>query len=119
MNESTPAAVIAASPSQTSPDPAPRNPAVIRCCQAWQSSIEDSRAKKMDRFDAQDRATAAYRNAMPDLSGYENIRDFVACIGHGMLIGAFDGIEGPKFLYAAQVAIGALRHEPKDQKRPA
>lgn len=114
MNESTPAV-----PSQSSLDPAPRNPAVVRCCQAWQSSIEDSREKKKCDYESKKYAGAAYRNAMPDLAGYENIRDFIACAAHGMLIGAVDPIEGPKFLYAAQVAIGALRHQPKDQKRTA
>jgi hypothetical protein len=56
---------------------------------------------------------------MPDLTGYENIRDFIACAAHGMLTGAIDPIEGPKFLYAAQVAVGALRHEPKEPKKAA
>ena len=55
---------------------------------------------------------------MPDLSGYQDIRDFIACVAHGMLIGAIDAIEGPKLLYAAQVASGVLRHEPKEQKQP-
>jgi hypothetical protein len=56
---------------------------------------------------------------MPDLSGYENIRDFIACTAHGMLNGAIDPIAGPKFLYAAQVAIGALSRQPKEQKQSA
>ena len=114
MNESTSAAI-----SQDSPNPPARNPAVLHCCQVWQSSIQYSLEKKMDRYDTKVRANAAYRNAMPDLSGYENIRDFIACTAHGMLIGVVDSIEGPKFLYAAQVALGALRHEPKEPKRPA
>jgi hypothetical protein len=35
-----------------------------------------------------------------------------------MVIGAIDYIQGPKFLYAAQIAIGALRHQPKPEKQP-
>ena len=50
---------------------------------------------------------------MPDLAGFENIRDFIACTAHGMIIGAIDSIEGAKLLYAAQVAVGALHHQPK------
>jgi hypothetical protein len=38
---------------------------------------------------------------------------------YGMVIGLIDAIEGSKFLYAAQVASSVLRHERKDQKRPA
>ena len=53
---------------------------------------------------------------MPDLAGHENIRDFIACVTQGMVIGAIDSI---KLLYAAQVAIGALRCTPKSQEPPA
>jgi len=124
MNESTPAVVSQtspthASPTPTSPDPAPRNPAVTRCYEAWLASTTDSRDRELERYDIRLHATQAYFNAMPDLSGHENIRDFIACVAQGMLIGAIDPIEGPKLLYAAQVAIGALRLQPKDQKRPA
>jgi hypothetical protein len=55
----------------------------------------------------------------PIYSGYENIRDFIACTAHGMVIGAICSTQSSKLLYAAQVAIGALRHEPKKQRPPA
>jgi hypothetical protein len=104
---------------EASSEPPARNAAVQRCCQARESSLQHSRAKGLDNYDTRKNAIQAYRNAMPDLAGYENVRDFIACTAHGMVIGAIDAIEGAKFLYAAQVALGALRHEPKDQKRPA
>jgi hypothetical protein len=46
----------------------------------------------------------AYRHAMPPLTGEENIRDFIACVAQGMLIGAIAGPDGARLLYAAQVA---------------
>lgn len=40
------------------------------------------------------RAGEAYRCAMPLLLGYDNIRDFIACTAHGMLIGAIEESRG-------------------------
>jgi len=60
-------------------------------------------------------AIQAYKDAMPDLCGYESIRDFIACTTHGMLIGVIDPMRAAKFLYAAQVAIGAFRLQPGEQ----
>jgi hypothetical protein len=96
-----------------------RNAAVLRCCAARERSLRESKTKGLDRFDTKVSAAAAYCDAMPDLSGCQNIQDFIACVAHGMITGLIDHIDGPKFLYAAQVAIGALRHEPKDLKPPA
>jgi len=56
---------------------------------------------------------------MPDHSGYENIRGFIACTSYGMVNGLIDAIEGSKLHYAAQVSSSALRLEPKHHKRPA
>jgi len=103
-------------------EPAPvqpqHNPAVQRCCEARERSLEFSRAKKIGNWDTEKFAAAAYCEAMPNLSGYENIRDFIACAAHGMVIRAIDRNEGPKLLYAAQVALSALRSEPKTKKEP-
>jgi hypothetical protein len=104
---------------QALPNPPVRNAAVERCCAARDRSLQHSRAKKLDDFHTKERADEAYRDAMPDLSGYENIRDFIACISHGMLSGGIHPIEGPKFLYAAQIAVCALRLEPKEPKKAA
>lgn len=114
MNEPSPAVT-----DQPSPLPPLRNAAVLRCCAARESSLRESQARKRDSYDTDHFATYAYCDAMPDLSGQQNIRDFIACVAHGMVTGVIDAIEGPKFLYAAQVAIGALRREPKEQKPPA
>jgi hypothetical protein len=49
-------------------------------------------------------ADDAYRAALPPLAGEANIRNFVACITHGMVLGVFEPSEGSKLLYGAQVA---------------
>ncbi len=104
---------------EPSTHPPARNAAVQGCSQAYKTIYEGSRKKGLDNYDSKEKATEAYRNAMPDLSGYENIRDFIACTAHGMLLEVFDSIEGAKLLYAAQVALGTLRYELKDPKKPA
>ena len=114
MNEAVTAAI-----DQSSSNPPARNPAVLRCCAARERSLSESRAKGRDKYDTRQLAHDAYCEAMPDLSGYQNIRDFIACVAYGMVIDVISPIEAPKFLYAAQVATGALRHEPKEQKPPA
>lgn len=104
---------------EASPNPSARNAAVQRCCAARDRSLRDSRARNLDKYKAKELAAEAYREAMPHLDGYENIRDFIACVSYGLLTEDVHPINGPQFLYAAQVAISALRLEPKDKKRPA
>ncbi len=56
---------------------------------------------------------------MPPLSGEQNIRDFIACAAHGMLIDAIDPPVGARLLYAAQVAHRTLHKSPlKPAKDP-
>jgi hypothetical protein len=57
---------------------------------------------------------------MPPLLGAENIREFIACVAHGMLIGAIENKDATRLLYAAQVAFSAQsRAEPKRTPKSA
>ncbi len=85
------------------------NSAIARCFSEWQRVYKAEKAKGEHWVTAEKIAGRAYRRAMPSLSGQENIRNFVACVAHGMLIGAVDGKDGTKLLYAAQVALSTLR----------
>jgi hypothetical protein len=105
--------------AESAPGQPARTPAVQRCVDARDRSLQQSKANNVSSYDIQKFAAEAYCAAMPDLSGYENIRDFIACTSYGMVNGLIDAIEGSKFLYAAQVASSVLRHEQKDQKHPA
>jgi hypothetical protein len=49
-------------------------------------------------------AGEAYCGAMPSLTGAQNIRDFIACVAHGMLLEAIEEKCVGKLLYAARVA---------------
>jgi hypothetical protein len=90
-------------PSPDNASPATANPAVARCCLAYATALQASK----DRYESVRNAKRAYREAIPPLTGQENIRDFIACIAHGMLIEAIETTDGTKFLYAAQVAYGS------------
>jgi hypothetical protein len=92
------------------------NAAVERCCQARDRAIDAAGPLGLDKYQIKECGEKAYRAALPHLSGYENIRDFIACISHGVITGDIHPIEAPGLLYAAQVAISALRLEPKEPK---
>ena len=98
------------------PIAASANPAVARCMRAWKRAYKAEFAKCEDEGDAYEAAEKAYRDAMPSLSGYENIRDFIACVVNAMLIGAIEDNQGTKLLYGAQVALTTVRRQPAAPK---
>jgi hypothetical protein len=100
---------------ESTTSPVAANPAVARCLAAWNPVFKGELAKGRHRTTAAREAAQLYCDAMPPLCGYENIRDFIACAAHGMLIGAIDGTSGAKLLYAAQVALTTLRCQPSPQ----
>jgi len=96
-----------------------RNPAVLRCCEASRRALLAAKSQGIEGYPLRELEVNAYRDAMPDLAGYENIRDFIACVTHGFVDSIISFSEAPKLLYAAQVALGALRHAPKEPKPAA
>jgi hypothetical protein len=96
--------------------PVSSNRAVVRCCEAY--AIAYGAAKKLDKsnYTTTEEARKAFRAAMPFLTGSENIRDFIACVAHGMLIEAIEGPAGARLLYAAQVAHTTTRTQSPSPK---
>lgn len=85
------------------------NTAVAHCCQIYNEAMKTGRPQ----------AEHAYRLAMPPLSGPENIRDFIACVAHGILLDVIKSSDGARLLYAAQIARGAIdRPSPRKPGRP-
>jgi hypothetical protein len=62
-------------------------------------------------------AAMIFRLALPPLSGYQNICNFIACIGYGILLGAIKPDTGTKLLYAAQVALSTVSVGAKTQSK--
>jgi hypothetical protein len=58
----------------------------------------------------------AFQKSLPPLTGPENIQNFIACVAHGMLIGAILGSDAARLLYAAQVAMSAVNSQATKQK---
>jgi len=111
VNQTTPAPI-----ALEEPDAVPENPAIARCLSAWARAYKEEKAIKNDHYEAVRKGNHGYRKAMPRLSGYENIRDFIACVAHGMLIEAIEGPVGARLLYAAQVAHCTIRTQPAPPK---
>jgi hypothetical protein len=102
------------------PTPPKGRVAIKHCCAAWKRAY-DAYMKGKDgssttRIFAAYDAGPAFCKAMPPLLGYENIRDFIACAAHGILINAISEKRANQLLYAAQVALVALNCEPKPRK---
>jgi hypothetical protein len=96
------------------------NPSVAHCCQAYNDAMQAARAQGESQYGSTQAAERAYRNAMPPLSGADNIRDFIACVAHGMLLEAIKGSDSARLLYATQIAYGAVeKPTPRQPGRPA
>ena len=95
--------------------------AVKRCCAAWQRAYNTTYANsKREHYgalqDASEAAHTAYCNAMPLLADYDGIRAFMACLSHGILIGAVPLEKCGQLSYAAQFALSTVQRAPKPAK---
>jgi len=115
---------LAAIVPQSGPIPSDAKAALRRCSAAWRRAFkasmdESSPEECMADVVAAHEGHLAYCNAMPLFAGREGVRDFIACAAHGILIGAIPPQKSAPLLYAAQVAIAALRSDRKPSKSPS
>ena len=112
--------VEAIPPPALDPNPKKGRIALKRCCAAWKRAydayMEGKDGSSMTSIFAAHDAGPAFCKAMPLLVGYENIRDFIACAAHGILIKAIPEKRANQLLYAAQIALVSLNYEPKPRK---
>jgi len=104
-----------------------QNAALDRCVKAWQrtfnlASIDpknDTLAPPSDdtTYFARKQASLSFRDAMPPLSGYENIRDFIACTTYAMLKNILDDDDCKSLFVAARIATAVLKAQPKSPPR--
>jgi hypothetical protein len=98
------------------PDRLYENDAVARCVRAWQITLKKECPELDDsdsEFEAKEAANCAYLHALPPLSGYQNICDFIACVSNGSMVGAILQRDAEHLLASAKIALGALRFNPK------
>jgi hypothetical protein len=87
--------------------PALENAAVAHCCEVWEFTRRQALNEGNNTVISRVAAHKAFQKSLPPLVGRENIQNFIACVAHGMLIGAILSSDGARLLYAAQVAMGA------------
>jgi hypothetical protein len=87
--------------------PALENPAVAHCCEVWESTRRQALNAGCNMVIARVAAHKAFQKSLPPLTGLENIRNFIACVAHGMLVGAILSPDGARLLYAAQIVKSA------------
>jgi hypothetical protein len=95
---------VAAPPSS---DPVDR--AIARCRTAYTSTYQQCKDNRLSEYETEKRAGEQFKLAMPSLGTRDNIRAFVACVAHGVLINVMDGTEAARMLFAAQVALSTLK----------
>jgi hypothetical protein len=84
------------------------NLAVEICLHAYISTKKEQVAKGSKSAQAERIARLAYAANLPKLSNADCVRDFIACVVHGMAVSAIPSSEGTRLLYGAQVAHSAL-----------
>jgi hypothetical protein len=109
----------------------PLSPAVQRCCEARNAvfirnvkiaqpdldpdaSINTTQLAAILKnagilYETQSIASAAYRYAMPDPGTRQGIKDYIACILHGMTVEAISKRDGAALLAGARIALAAHR----------
>jgi hypothetical protein len=93
------------------------NIAVEACFSAWTTILQQQMEKKASPEAAAQVGRLAYCAALPRLTDADCIREFIACVVHGMAIGAIPSTEGTRLLYGAQVAHSALPSPKRHKKR--
>jgi hypothetical protein len=104
--------ITAAGEPQTSSDD-PGKEAIDICMSAW-NSAHDERAEDEDSSDweRQKAGNKAYLKAVPSLSGYKNICDFIACINYASMTGVVTHNEAAHYLANAKIALSTIYHNP-------
>jgi len=97
----------------------PQNEAVERCNRAWQRAYNKELAnidEDESDYPAKKAGNQAYLRAMPPLSGYQNICDFIACVANALVIDSIATCDAKRLFAAAKIAITAVRSEPAPPK---
>ncbi|MGA2906383.1 MAG: hypothetical protein ABSE36_01650 [Terracidiphilus sp.] len=94
----------------------PGQKAIASCMRSWNYAYsklaedDDSAEYQCERA-----GNKAYLNAVPPLSGHQNICDFIACINYASMAGVVTHKEATHYLANARIALAALSLRPKPQ----
>jgi hypothetical protein len=87
------------------------NLAVEICLQTYTSTMQEQLDKKVKSPEVERLGRVAYAAMLPKLSNADCIRDFIACVVHGMAIGAIRSSAGTHLLYGAHSALPGGKKE--------
>jgi hypothetical protein len=95
------------------PDRPADNPSISRCIRAWNRAYHKEIDDEQTEYDAEKAGKRNYLRGMPPLTGYANIRDFIACVTYASILDIISRYEAEHFLASAKVALGAIRRDAK------
>jgi hypothetical protein len=104
----------AAGALQISSDVSGKEETIGVCMNAWNRAHEEQAEHKgSSNWDCEKAGNKAYLKAVPALSGYKNICDFIACINDASMIGVISHNDAAHYLANARIALSAIYHQPK------
>ncbi|MGO9323902.1 MAG: hypothetical protein ACLP07_05025 [Terracidiphilus sp.] len=105
--------ITAAAEPQTSSDDSGKK-AIDICMEAWTSAHDDlAEDEDSKEYECEKAGNKAYLKAVPSLSGYKNICDFIACINYASMTGVVTHNEAAHYLANARIALSTIYHQPK------
>ncbi len=106
-------AITAAGELETQSDD-PGKDAIDMCRRAWTSAhSKQAEDANSSAWDCEKAGNKAYLKAVPALSGYRNICEFVACINYASMTGVIIHTDAAHYLDNAKIALSAIYHNPK------
>ena len=83
--------------------------ALMRCSKAFTTAHRNAQKLGKSARESREMGVYAYKLNMPTMTTHDGVVQAIACIVAGMNLDIITGAEGSKLLYAAQVALSALR----------
>ncbi len=89
---------------------------VASCMRSWNYAHKNrAEGKNPNPWECEKAGNKAYLNAVPPLSGLQNICDFIACINYASMAGIVTHSDATHYLANARIALAALSLRPKPQ----
>jgi|ERR1039458_2627323 hypothetical protein len=90
--------------------------AIASCMRSWNYAYKKlAEDDDSTEYECEKAGNKAYLNAVPPLSGLQNICDFIACINYASMKGVVTHNEATHYLANARIALAALSLKPKPQ----
>ncbi len=90
--------------------------AISSCMRSWNyAHNKRAEGENPTAWECEKAGNKAYLNAVPPLSGHQNICDFIACINYASMKGVVTHNDATHYLANARIALAALSLRPKPQ----